>query len=426
MWKPEKRLLTCLLVTALLLSAMPLAGAAPEAYLIVDPMLAKLTKNTSSAFVSLSEEQQNAAMVLLSAKLITEQQAAAEPDPDVAQSAIDKAGDNEVYHLAASVWTDSGTQYVVPSCEEQNGLMLLTLQDDEYVQVIQKDDDGQWAAMPQVSGQTVALPPSALFIYSYPHDDDVMAQTISRTLSAESGGYEDNSSQSFTDPEFEKMWCGHRPGTPGKHGRYKVCGRFACEKGHEGTEHKYASCGIVGHFTCDGKTHQAGVCTGDRRKSAPDKDKLEACGNIYHLKGEGGDHSLHAICGKYMCSGKHTIPNCGNNQHCVQDGKKHGDAPCDSNRHFLCDGKEHIAASCRMDHHWACDGLDHSPCGATPKPATPVPTEEPTEEPTEKPTPKPTKKPTEKPTQKPTEKPAEEPPEKPADPPPEQQDPPSE
>lgn len=357
-----KRMLALMAAMALMLCAAVVgAGAssgAPTFLEVGDTLLNMYQKNPDAPFWELTEEQQNAALVLMAAGQLSQEEAYEEPEAAIAERIAEQAAEDDLLIRALNLWRDDG-QYVVPHCTFAGGSAVLDIQSDEQINLIQQDDQGRWVAMPSVSGQTVTLPPNTLFIYFYPYDDDVAAECISRTPSED--GY---TAEPATDPEAmtrrsDKLRCGHPVGSSGKHGRIITCGRYVCEDNH-GNKHEQAPCGIKGHFLCDNKDHQVGVCAGEPLNIATPQPQLAACGQ--HPLGAEGDHTPHSPCGQWHCVGTHDVAACGNHEHCALDGKSHAAATCGIQGHSACDGGSHAALACKK--HFACNSggsdCDHS------------------------------------------------------------------
>ena len=185
--------------------------------------------------------------------------------------------------------------------------------------------------------------------------------------------------------DHKELACGHRGcevyGEEEKHEKCSACGGYlcdganhtlaACGKHHAGAsgDHSAATCGIDGHFTCDGKDHAAATCGIAGHYTCDGKDHAAAtCGIAGHYTCDGKDHAAATcgIAGHYTCDGKdHAAATCGIAGHYTCDGKDHAAATCGIEGHYTCDGKDHAAASCQMLGHFTCDGMDHAPasCG---------------------------------------------------------------
>lgn len=351
-----------LIAVLLLASCAGGAGAAASLFLeIGDALVDMYQRDASAALWDLTEEQQNAALLLMTAGLLSREEAYGAPSASVAQRAAGQADGDELLTLAVTQWQDGQTQFVVPHCTFNGSFAVIDLQPDEYIRLIQQDDKGRWHLMPPVTGQAVMLPPNTLFLYSYPGSDGAELVCISRAP-GEGGDFEQEEELEPDKPA--KRRCGHSLDASGKHGRIPTCGNYWCNTKHKGP-HDPAPCGIVGHWTCDKKDHESGQCDGERRPDAIPQDELEECGLSKHVLGTEGDHTRHSACGKWLCTGTHDVPACGNDEHCTLDGKQHGQAACKAEGHTVCDRESHAAAKCKISGHFACDGADHSkmPCG---------------------------------------------------------------
>ena len=132
----------------------------------------------------------------------------------------------------------------------------------------------------------------------------------------------------------------------------------------DGEEEKHAQCPACGGYLCDGKDHTLASCGKHHAGEAGDHTAA-TCGISGHYTCDGLDHS-DAPCGidgHYTCDGKdHSKAPCGIDGHYTCDGLDHSDAPCGIDGHYTCDGKDHSAAPCGLEGHYTCDGIDHNMC----------------------------------------------------------------
>ena len=156
----------------------------------------------------------------------------------------------------------------------------------------------------------------------------------------------------------DNLWCYK------EHGDHKelACGHRGCEV--YGEEEKHAQCPACGGYLCDGKDHTLASCGKHHAGEAGDHTAA-TCGISGHYTCDGLDHSDApcSIDGHYTCDGKdHSKAPCGIDGHYTCDGLDHSDAPCGIDGHYTCDGKDHSDAPCGIDGHYTCDGTDHSKC----------------------------------------------------------------
>ena len=172
----------------------------------------------------------------------------------------------------------------------------------------------------------------------------------------------------------------------------------------DGKNHK-ASCGVSGHYTCDGKEHSAEICgekpeenkteteetvnrcQNCRQPLAAGENHAASCGKSGHYYCDGTDHSkcnsssstsvpessgaevpefggtFCGGCGAELVGSESHPNSCGTLGHCDYDGGDHGYASC--GYHHNCDGQDHGQAPCGMPKHYNCDGMDHSWCNTS-------------------------------------------------------------
>ena len=129
------------------------------------------------------------------------------------------------------------------------------------------------------------------------------------------------------------------------------CGavRYCGQAGHPQSEaHALASCGVPGHFACDGLSHEAYPYDPDVHTQClePVMHECDECGRAYTCD-YANSHVRCDVCGAFWCykeHGDHTEAPCGH-RYCQIYGDEDGHRLCESCGGYLCDGMDHELCS---------------------------------------------------------------------------------
>ncbi len=155
-----------------------------------------------------------------------------------------------------------------------------------------------------------------------------------------------------------------------------------CAKQISGPTEHQASCGVSGHYSCDGNEHSEELCAPDSEDAghshtfgeatciAPAACTVEGCtetngekNSANHTGGTEVKNKKAATCCETGFSGDTYCKGCGakiSSGSSVAATGKHPAAVCCKSGHHAHDNKNHAGADCLILGHFVCDGKDHT------------------------------------------------------------------